>query len=222
MAHILIVDDETDVRELFNITAKMAGHITNTAADGLEALHQLERLRPDLVLLDLMMPRLDGFGFLARVRTEMPDEPLRVLVATAKVLDDEDRSALRHWPVVGILNKGDLDVGQMMMLVRQALAKDPQKPAPQKPDAQPPAPGKVTAPPAAEAPPAAPAPTLPPAREVAPPASGPAARSDDAPPAGSKPPAEQPDGAAPAPIKPPSQTEDGESDPPRRKRRLFL
>ncbi len=213
MAHILIVDDETDVRELFNITAKMAGHVTNTAADGLEALNQLEKQRPDLVLLDLMMPRLDGFGFLARVRSEMAEEPLRVLVATAKVLDDDDRINLKTWPVVGILNKGDLDVGQMMMLVRQALTKDPVKPSPQPPAAVQPAPEATSAPTAAK--PLTEKPATPPAPTAAPSAAKPRA---DGKPAGAKPGDGKADGAAPETKKSPSEKDD---EPPR-KRRMFL
>ena len=85
MAHILVVDDEPDVRELFNITLKMAGHNTETVKDGQEAADRLAVIeeKPDLIVLDLMMPRLDGFGLLALIRDKMPEEPFRVLIATA-------------------------------------------------------------------------------------------------------------------------------------------
>ena len=127
MARILVVDDEPDVRELFNITLKMAGHVTETAKDGVEAVDKLEENIPDLILLDLMMPRLDGFGLLSHIRKEMDEKPLRVLIATAKVLEDSDQEKLSSWPVVGVLNKGELDIGQMVVIVRSALDKDPHK-----------------------------------------------------------------------------------------------
>ncbi len=127
MARILVVDDEPDVRELFNITLKMAGHITDLAKDGLEAVSKLEAEIPDLILLDLMMPRLDGFGFLAHIREKMPSKPLRVLIATAKVLEDADHEKLSSWPVVGVLNKGELDINQMFTIVGNALNKSPHK-----------------------------------------------------------------------------------------------
>lgn len=129
MANILVVDDEPDVRELFNITLRMAGHVTETAKDGEEAVGKLaatERL-PDLIVLDLMMPRLDGFGLLAHIREKMDTQPLRVLVATAKVLEEADQEKLTSWPVVGVLNKGELDIGQMVIIVSSALTKDPNK-----------------------------------------------------------------------------------------------
>jgi CheY-like chemotaxis protein len=127
VARILVVDDEPDVRELFNITLKMAGHETDTAKHGLEAIERLATESPDLIVLDLMMPHLDGFTFLARVRDEMATKPMRVLVATAKVLEDADQEKLGDWPVVGVLNKGELDIGQMVTVVTTALSKDPLK-----------------------------------------------------------------------------------------------
>ena len=124
---ILIVDDEPDVRELFNITLKMAGFTTTTARDGLEAAETLAKEIPDLVLLDLMMPNLDGFGLLERLRKEHEDDEMRVLVATAKILEEADRTRLSDWPVVGVLNKGELDIGRMVTVVNNALKSSPRK-----------------------------------------------------------------------------------------------
>lgn len=127
MANILVVDDEPDVRELFNITLTMAGHSTDTAKDGMEAVDKLAKDIPDLILLDLMMPRLDGFGLLSHIRKNMDTKPIRVLVATAKVLEEADQQQLGSWPVVGVLNKGELDIGQMVSIVSTALSRNPMK-----------------------------------------------------------------------------------------------
>jgi CheY-like chemotaxis protein len=127
VARILIVDDEPDVRELFNITLKMAGHTTETAKHGLEAVDKLATDIPELIVLDLMMPHLDGFGLLNHIRTQMASKPIRVLIATAKVLEDSDQDKLGSWPVVGVLNKGELDIGQMVLIVTNALARNPLK-----------------------------------------------------------------------------------------------
>lgn len=128
MAQILVVDDEPDVRELFNITLKMAGHQTETAKDGVEAADKLAQRTPDLILLDLMMPRMDGFAFLSHVRKKHERDALRILVATAKVLEDDDRQKLASWPVVGVLNKGDMDVMKMVGAVSSALDRSPTRP----------------------------------------------------------------------------------------------
>lgn len=64
MARILIVDDARFVRAVLERTLRRAGHKVESACDGLEALHQLELAHYDLVMLDLSMPVLDGFGLL--------------------------------------------------------------------------------------------------------------------------------------------------------------
>jgi DNA-binding response OmpR family regulator len=61
-AHILAVDDETALTDLVSYHLGRAGHRVETAANGWEALEAVRRERPDLILLDLMLPDLDGFG----------------------------------------------------------------------------------------------------------------------------------------------------------------
>ena len=94
----------------------------------MEAVEKLTGVSPDLIVLDLMMPRLDGFGLLAHIRGKLTAKPLRVLVATAKVLEESDQEKLSSWPVVGVLNKGELDIAQMVTLVGNALKQDPVAP----------------------------------------------------------------------------------------------
>ena len=218
MARILIVDDEPDVRELFNITLKMAGHVTDTAKHGLEAVDKLAVDIPELIVLDLMMPHLDGYGLLNHIRNEMSTKPIRVLVATAKVLEESDQEKLGSWPVVGILNKGELDIGQMVLIVNNALARNPMK------DGSAAAPAAKEAPPTAAATPApasTPAPAPAPAAKENPPP--PAAKPEPAPPSAAKestsspaanePPAAPPaQGGSPTPV-----TKDGISTPPANK-----
>lgn len=64
MADILVVDDEPDIRMLLSVNLTGAGHRVREAADGAAALDVLASQPPDLVLLDVMMPRIDGFGVL--------------------------------------------------------------------------------------------------------------------------------------------------------------
>ena len=131
--YILVVDDEPDVRQLFKITLSMAGYKTAVAGDGLEAMEAIAKEAPQLILLDLMMPRLDGFGVLDKLRQDKPNGSLKVLVATAKSLDDGDKERLKSWPVVGVLNKGELDIAQMVHIVKKLLSDEP-TPAAKHPD----------------------------------------------------------------------------------------
>lgn len=120
--YILVVDDEPDVRELFKITLNMAGYRTAVASDGLQALDEIAKESPELIVLDLMMPHLDGFGVLDRLREEHSNGPLKVLIATAKTLNDGDKEHLSSWPVVGVLNKGELDLPKMVHDVQSLLS----------------------------------------------------------------------------------------------------
>jgi DNA-binding response OmpR family regulator len=65
---ILIVDDDPDIRELERAALTHAGHKVVMASNGREALGTLERMRPCLILLDLMMPVMDGLTFLVEMR----------------------------------------------------------------------------------------------------------------------------------------------------------
>lgn len=84
MPTILVVDDEPDVLMVIEETLKLAGHDVVTATDGEDALAKIERRRYDLVVLDIMMPKLDGYAVLRRIR-EMPSRmDMPVVVLTAK------------------------------------------------------------------------------------------------------------------------------------------
>ena len=67
-AHVLVVDDDADVREMVELCLWDAGYRVVTAANGREALAQIDRERPFMVLLDLQMPVMQGFEVLVRLR----------------------------------------------------------------------------------------------------------------------------------------------------------
>jgi DNA-binding response OmpR family regulator len=79
---VLIVEDEPDVLLILRLNLEAAGLDTSLAADGVTALRRIERERPDLVVLDLMLPVLDGWSVLAELRSR-PDMP-PVIVCSAK------------------------------------------------------------------------------------------------------------------------------------------
>jgi DNA-binding response OmpR family regulator len=80
MATVLIVDDDPKIREVLRLYVEREGHRAAFAADGPEALAVAGRYRPDLVLLDVMLPGLDGFEVCRRLR-EMSDVPVLLLTA---------------------------------------------------------------------------------------------------------------------------------------------
>ena len=77
MAHILVIDDDPDIRETVRRTLESRGHTVELAADGALGIAALARLAPDLVISDVFMPRQDGIETLIELRKAFPK--LRVL-----------------------------------------------------------------------------------------------------------------------------------------------
>lgn len=82
---VLVCDDEPDIRLLFRVAFEAAGAEVTEAVDGLDCLDSLEGTVPDLLVLDLYMPRCDGFAALQRIHASWPDLPVVVVSAHASV-----------------------------------------------------------------------------------------------------------------------------------------
>ena len=80
-ASIVVVDDEPSIRELLVASLHFAGFEVNTAASGSEAIEVIERLQPDLIVLDVMLPDIDGFTVTRRIRQEGITTPVLYLTA---------------------------------------------------------------------------------------------------------------------------------------------
>ncbi len=87
-AKVLIVDDEPNIVVSLQFLMKKAGFETSVARDGDEALLEVERFRPDLVLLDVMMPRRDGYDVCQQLRTSGWSD-LKIVMLTAKGRETE-------------------------------------------------------------------------------------------------------------------------------------
>ena len=82
-AKILAVDDEDDVRRLIQIKLKKEGFEVLTAANGLEGLEKARDEHPDVVLLDVMMPKMDGYTAAAKIKAELSPAPI-IIMLTAR------------------------------------------------------------------------------------------------------------------------------------------
>ncbi|SEP26530.1 response regulator transcription factor [Trujillonella endophytica] len=91
-ARLLVVDDEPNIRELLSASLRYAGFEVATAADGQQALAMAASFRPDLLVLDVMMPGLDGFGVVRRLRETGRHTP--VLFLTARDAPEDKVSGL--------------------------------------------------------------------------------------------------------------------------------
>lgn len=121
MATVMVVEDVDIIRETVAKLLRREGFTTLIAANGEEALRVLNSTRPDLVLLDLMMPKMDGLTCLQRLR-EMPGaQNVPVIIMTA--MDDPSMSdEARRLGVNDYLVKTHFTIGNMLQKVRQYVS----------------------------------------------------------------------------------------------------
>lgn len=127
---VLIVEDDVDTRDLLARSVRRNGWGTIVAENGRVALEKLDHDRPALILLDLMMPEMDGFRFLAALRSRAEGRNVPVIVVTAKELTADDRVKLMKGGV-RTLQKGQYSQDELMGEIVAAIRAAPQAvPAP--------------------------------------------------------------------------------------------
>jgi DNA-binding response OmpR family regulator len=94
--YVLIVEDVPDILRLLAETLKFKGYRAVTATNGHEALEAVQRERPMLIITDIMMPKLDGFGLVHRLRLNPDTRDLPVIFLTATYVALEDKAFALH------------------------------------------------------------------------------------------------------------------------------
>ena len=117
-AHVLIVDDDEGSRNLLARYAAAEGWKYSTADTGLAALASIEEEAPDLVLLDLMMPVMDGFEFVEQIQAREQYRHIPIVVVTAMNLTAEDQARLRG-SVERVIEKGHSTAEELLRYVRE-------------------------------------------------------------------------------------------------------
>jgi signal transduction histidine kinase/DNA-binding response OmpR family regulator len=117
---VLVVEDDPATRELVRRALEADGWIVRSAADGREALDSMKDLKPELILLDLMLPQMDGFELLGELRSNPSWSEIPVVVMTVKDLSPEDEQRL-HGQVKKVFRKGTLSRQQLAEEVRSIL-----------------------------------------------------------------------------------------------------
>jgi DNA-binding response OmpR family regulator len=91
---IVVADDDADILDLVALTLERVGHVVHRARDGEEALELVRRERPDLAVLDVSMPKLDGFELTRRLRDDPATTGVRIVLLTALVQDSDVSAGL--------------------------------------------------------------------------------------------------------------------------------
>ncbi|HKU18862.1 MAG TPA: response regulator [Candidatus Saccharimonadales bacterium] len=121
MAKAIVVEDDTDLQFLYKLKLEHEGFEVFVAGNGLEGLQIIKDQRPDIVLLDLMMPVMSGSEMLAHLRAERWGSEVRVIVLT-NISKDEAPPALRFLHVDRYVVKAHHTPAQIVQMVREVLA----------------------------------------------------------------------------------------------------
>jgi signal transduction histidine kinase/CheY-like chemotaxis protein/ligand-binding sensor domain-containing protein len=126
-ARLLLVDDDPAVHELLEHELGKAGYVLEKARSGAEGLERAEKTRPDVIILDLMMPGMTGFELAERLRQRETTARIPIVVLTAKELTAEDRERLRHG-VSDLVMKGSAAGARLIRAIRSLEASRPPAP----------------------------------------------------------------------------------------------
>jgi CheY-like chemotaxis protein len=116
--NILVIDDDPNQRDMLSRIFVKEGWNVRTAEGGRSALSLLEQSLPDVMILDLMMPAMDGFEFLKLVKENEQWSSIPVLILSSMELTNEDYDRLTG-SVAGILQKKELDPQQLLVVIQR-------------------------------------------------------------------------------------------------------
>lgn len=122
LGRVLVVDDDEVIRQLIEVNLTLEGFDVVTAVDGQECLEKAVKAKPDVITLDVMMPRLDGWETAVQLRSNPETAGIRVVLITARAQED-DRDRGQQIGVDAYLTK-PFDPAEMIRVVR-ALAGAP-------------------------------------------------------------------------------------------------
>jgi two-component system, OmpR family, phosphate regulon response regulator PhoB len=92
MAHVLVVDDEPEIQKMVSKIMEARGHRVSLARDGQDALDVVARDRPDVMILDLNLPKVDGWEVCKRLKTDPATKGIPIVMLTAAYVSVDDAS----------------------------------------------------------------------------------------------------------------------------------
>ncbi|HEY1915323.1 MAG TPA: response regulator [Streptosporangiaceae bacterium] len=123
MGRVLVVDDDEVIRQLIAVNLQLEGFDVETAVDGQDCLDKVITIDPDVITLDVMMPRLDGWVTAMELRKNPDTSHVKVVLITARAQDD-DRQRGHQIGVDAYLTK-PFDPAEMIRIVRELAGAPP-------------------------------------------------------------------------------------------------
>ena len=122
--YLLIVEDDPDIRVLLDTTLRFKDHRVVTAQNGREALEIVQKEHPTIVIADIMMPHLDGFGLVHRLRINPETRNIPVVFITATYVSPEDRSFAKRIGATRFIQK-PVDLEVFLGIIDELLKQGP-------------------------------------------------------------------------------------------------
>ncbi len=116
---VLVVDDSAVLRNIIVFNLKKAGYEIQQAVDGMDGIEKMREFKPDIIVLDIMMPRLDGFGVLEEKSKDDSINGIPVIILTAKGGEDDKDKAIALG-ALGVLTK-PFSPKQLISSVKQVI-----------------------------------------------------------------------------------------------------
>lgn len=123
---ILLIEDDVFFQRFYSLKLRESGFTVDTAADGSQGLALMQKEKPDLILLDIIMPKTDGFTVLARKATlpELKDVPVIVFSTLGQ---EEDMQRALQLGAKAYINKSFFDFGALLKKIQEVIGAFPQK-----------------------------------------------------------------------------------------------
>ena len=123
---ILVVEDVPQILELLEVTLRFKGYPVITALNGQEALEVIDQEHPSLVITDILMPRLDGYALVHRLRSNPKTADIPIIFLSATYVTPEDRAFAMRLGVARFLEK-PVETEEFLLTVAEVLTQEPAK-----------------------------------------------------------------------------------------------
>ena len=117
---VVVADDDKEINQLMQMMLRRHGYTVFSALDGDEAIRLVQSEHPDVIILDLMMPRVSGFDVLEAIRLDRSLDDVEVVIMTAKSLTKQEMEDLRKRAGT-IIEKGSRNLKEVLQIIRKKL-----------------------------------------------------------------------------------------------------
>jgi DNA-binding response OmpR family regulator len=121
MAKIAIIEDDAAISQMYRIKFEAENYTVDTAENGILGLEMIEEMKPDIILLDLMMPEMDGETMLKKLRSESWGKDIKVIILT-NMGESEAPASIKEMGVEAFIVKANMTPRQVTEVVKKHLA----------------------------------------------------------------------------------------------------